>query len=269
MANPQKENGHTQISNELFEAILRSDFSLRELKIIFCVIRFTYGFSRKAAELSSRFISNATSIKPNHIFTTIKDLINKNVLLNLTSKVGSTRKYQLNKDYDMWLSKSQNSISHETVLSTKKVLFISPETVLESSPVKVTKKENNKKNSKENINEELFIHPLQLFISENCKNVSQLKQQLTNADCLKILLEYPESTIKEKLFDMENYSKLKNYTSVKLTLNKWLKRTNSQEKNNGSQAKQNNFNIIRFAKGDSSVSEVERIIRNSQKENLA
>jgi len=66
MASPQKENGHTQIANELFEAILKSNFTLRELKIIFVVIRFTYGFNRKEAELSARFISNATGIKFYH-----------------------------------------------------------------------------------------------------------------------------------------------------------------------------------------------------------
>ncbi len=256
MANPQKENGHTQISNELFEAILRSDFSLRELKIIFCVIRFTYGFSRKTAELSSRFISNATSIKSNHIFTTIKNLINKNVLLNKTDKSGVIRKYQLNKDYEIWVNKSRNGISPKTVLHPEKVLSISPKTVLKPSPEKVTKKENNKENSKEKNNDELFLHPLQLFVIENCKNVCQLKQQLTNADCLKILLEYSETTVKEKLLDMENYSELKKYTSVNLTLRKWLKRQNNMEKKNGNQGKQGFTDFNRYAKGGTSAEEI-------------
>ena len=193
---------------------------MRELKIIFCVIRYTYGFNRKTAELSSRFIVDATSIKPNHVFTTVKDLINKNVLLNKTDKLGSIRKYQLNKDYETWLKKSQKGISPETVLHPEKVLSDSPETVLKSSPVKVTKKENIKENSKENIIQ-LFpstIHPIQQFVKDECTRVSKLTKQLTFEDCQKLCKEYPEEEIKEVLLSLENYRDIKKYVGVYQTL---------------------------------------------------
>ena len=81
MANPQKENGYTSIANELLEKIYQSNFSLREMKIIFAVIRFTYGFNRKEAELSLRFLSNATNLKYRHTQTTVNNLISKNILI--------------------------------------------------------------------------------------------------------------------------------------------------------------------------------------------
>ena len=100
MANVQIENGFTKIANELFDVILISNLSLRELKILFCVIRFTYGFNRKEANLSARFIGKATGIKANHVFTSVRDLIEKKILLSKNSKSGIIRKYQVNKDYE-------------------------------------------------------------------------------------------------------------------------------------------------------------------------
>ena len=82
MANPQKENGFTSIANELLEAILRSELTLRELKIVFTVIRFTYPlFNRKVAELAVRFIANGTGIQFNHVAKTINELEKKNILI--------------------------------------------------------------------------------------------------------------------------------------------------------------------------------------------
>jgi len=144
MADVQKENGYTSIANELLEAITRSKLTLRETKIILCVVRYTYGFQRKVGKFSARFLSEATGIKPNHIFTASRDLIKKNILINKSKTEKTTRIYSLNKDYDSWkLDKYQNGISPETVLLS------SPETVLKSSPVKVTKKERKKTETKE------------------------------------------------------------------------------------------------------------------------
>ena len=59
MANPQKEKGSTDIANELLEAIYKYDFTITQMKIVFCVIRFTYGFKRKKHTLSLNFIKKA------------------------------------------------------------------------------------------------------------------------------------------------------------------------------------------------------------------
>ena len=81
MANVQKENGYTTIANELLEAITGSNLTLRETKIILCVIRYTYGFNRKEAELSLRFISVSTNIDFRHTQTVLTSLIAKNILI--------------------------------------------------------------------------------------------------------------------------------------------------------------------------------------------
>ncbi len=46
---PQLENGYAPIANESIEGILKYKFSKRELRVLFVLFRFSYGFSKKAA----------------------------------------------------------------------------------------------------------------------------------------------------------------------------------------------------------------------------
>jgi len=142
MANPQKENGFTSIANELLGEILKSDFTLRELKIILTVIRFTYGFNRKEAELSVRYISKATGIKFYHLSDSINTLVSKNVLtINDSDNHKQGRILKLNKDYETW-----NFESSQRMNSSQKRNGLVPESGTVRVPESGTKKENNKEN---------------------------------------------------------------------------------------------------------------------------
>jgi len=142
MASPQKENGFTSIANELLGEILKSDFTLRELKIILTVIRFTYGFNRKQAELSVRFISEATGIKFYHLSDSINTLVSKNVLtINDSDNHKQGRILKLNKDYETW-----NFESSQRMNSSQKRNGLVPESGTVRVPKSGTKKENNKEN---------------------------------------------------------------------------------------------------------------------------
>lgn len=67
-------------------------------------------------------------------------------------------------------------------------------------------------------------HPLQKFISENLKNVSQMRNQLTFQEAERLANEFPKDAIREVLEAMENTKKLtQKYISVNLTLRNWLK----------------------------------------------
>ncbi len=122
MADVQKEHGYTTIANELLEAITGSSLTLRETKIILCVIRYTYGFNRKEAQLSLRFISEATNIKYRHTQTVLSNLLSKNILIIKRENQGITgRIISLNKNYDSWNSHDQKGITKQDVGMTKKV----------------------------------------------------------------------------------------------------------------------------------------------------
>jgi len=122
MADVQKENGYTTIANELLEAITGSSLTLRETKIILCVIRYTYGFNRKEAQLSLRFISEATNIKYRHTQTVLSNLLSKNILIIKRENQGITgRIISLNKNYESWNSLDQKGITKQDEGMTKKV----------------------------------------------------------------------------------------------------------------------------------------------------
>lgn len=66
-------------------------------------------------------------------------------------------------------------------------------------------------------------HPLQVFIENNFKNVSQIKSQLTFEECKRLVEEFDKRKIAAVLADMENKKGLASkYESVNLTLRKWI-----------------------------------------------
>lgn len=76
-------------------------------------------------------------------------------------------------------------------------------------------------------------HPLQLWIKENLKTVSQLRDQITFGECEKIIEAYGKNLVWQKLEAMENKKTLlKDYTSVYLTLNNWCRIAKQDEKKN-------------------------------------
>jgi len=57
IASPQLEKGHTRIANELLEEITIYPFTKAQLKVILVVIRKTYGWRKKKAQISYGLIS--------------------------------------------------------------------------------------------------------------------------------------------------------------------------------------------------------------------
>lgn len=79
----------------------------------------------------------------------------------------------------------------------------------------------------------LFTHTLQKYVSENLPIVSKIEKQLSVEECEKLLKDFPEKSIKEKLDAMENYKGLeKKYVSVYRTLLTWLKKDAELTKTN-------------------------------------
>ena len=98
IGNPQIEDGHTRIANELLEAITRFDFSKRQLKVVLFVIRKTYGYNKKVDQMSISQISAGTGL--NHSATV--NAVNELVELGVVSKqygqhaqlIGLIKQYQ-------------------------------------------------------------------------------------------------------------------------------------------------------------------------------
>jgi NADH/NAD ratio-sensing transcriptional regulator Rex len=66
------------------------------------------------------------------------------------------------------------------------------------------------------------INPLRLYVSQNFPNVSKLKTQLSNKECIELLNKFGNTLIDQKLKAMENSAQLtKKNLSVYLTLTNW------------------------------------------------
>jgi phage replication O-like protein O len=100
IGNPQLEKGHTRIANELLEAIIRYPFTKAQLKVILVVIRKTYGWRKKKAEISYGLISRLTGLDKRYVKKIVAGLIKDKVLIK--EKLNTTNVLGLNKSYPQW-----------------------------------------------------------------------------------------------------------------------------------------------------------------------
>ena len=102
MAEERKES-YTKLFNPILEALCKSSLNGSELKIIFYVIRCTYGWNKKKFAMSKSFIAEGTGIDRRNVGKIIKSLVDRNVLVDYGVEKGSRAKvYGLNKKYSQW-----------------------------------------------------------------------------------------------------------------------------------------------------------------------
>lgn len=133
MANPQKENGYTPIANELLEALGRHRFAGSEVRVLLAVLRYTYGFNRKTADLSLSFLARATGMRRERVVDAVRILGRKNVLLRQKSRCA------FNKNWEQW-------VGRKSVPRTEKRPTPGRKSVLEVGRKSVPKKDNDKEN---------------------------------------------------------------------------------------------------------------------------
>ena len=97
MANPQTEDGYTQISNEVLEAIATINLSPYESRVLWFVIRKTYGWHKKIDLIPLSQITDGTGIAKSHASRALKSLISKQIVTRLGNK-----QIGFQKDYDLW-----------------------------------------------------------------------------------------------------------------------------------------------------------------------
>lgn len=122
MANPQKENGHTSLANELIEHLARHRFSGQEYQILWVVWRKTWGWQKKEDAIPLSQFSKLCNMGRNQVVRSIKLLVSKRVLTSTKSETGYITKYRFNKDYETWSpshKKETSSLKTETTPVSK------------------------------------------------------------------------------------------------------------------------------------------------------
>lgn len=100
MASPQTEDGHTSIANELLDALIQFDLTKRQYKVLFAVIRKTYGWNKKTDDIASSQIAEMTGLDESNTRKTIRELAAMNMLEVSNGKYA--QHVGLQKDYELW-----------------------------------------------------------------------------------------------------------------------------------------------------------------------
>ena len=152
MANPQAENGHIDIANEIADALSKIRVSGREWQIIWVVLRKTWGWKKKMDAISKTQFSQFTGIPRRKVHEIVKGLVSKNILFEGVTQKGDIRyaTYGFNKDYEKW------KLSPKKVTITQKGDGVSPKKVIEVSPKKVPTKEKKETTKRKRV---VFVPP--------------------------------------------------------------------------------------------------------------
>jgi phage replication O-like protein O len=106
MANPQLENGFFRIANEIAEALMRTNLNSYQSRVLWAVLRKTYGFKKKEDWVSNSQLVELTALHKQHIWRALKELVDRNIV----TKGGYKIAFQ--KDYQQWRELPKGVTSH-------------------------------------------------------------------------------------------------------------------------------------------------------------
>ena len=191
MASPQVENGHLKIANEVWEHLMQSRVTCSELQLCMAVIRKTWGWKTKEAEISLHDFAIMTSNSESTVARGLSKLVSINMLVRTRGGGrGIQSKWSFNKDWETWKTLSTvreniNSLKINTVLNESQSLPTVGEINLkdervshsnslksqEQLPAKTTSKEKKANRASNEAPSDPRLTPLKSFISEKFKAV--------------------------------------------------------------------------------------------------
>jgi len=99
----ERKDSYTKLFNPILEAICKTEFTGRELRIVLFIIRATYGWNKKKFPLSKSYIAEGTGISTRNVSRIIKRLIERHILIEYgIDKKTRANVYGLNKKYSKW-----------------------------------------------------------------------------------------------------------------------------------------------------------------------
>lgn len=96
--NPQLENGYLRISNEIWDEIIRRDFTKRQKDILHLILRLSYGCNKKVAHIPLLQDFSLCGVTPNHITEELKYL----KICKVIDWDRNDMMFSFNKNYDIW-----------------------------------------------------------------------------------------------------------------------------------------------------------------------
>ena len=103
MRSPQAENGHTDIANEIMDALAKIRISGEARQVLDFIIRKTYGWHHKWDRIALSQFLNGTGLKKNTVCRAINKLKSMNLIVTKKENDNITS-YCFNKHYNAWKS---------------------------------------------------------------------------------------------------------------------------------------------------------------------
>jgi phage replication O-like protein O len=95
MASPQRENGHVDIANEIVEQLARVNLCAYEWRVLWAVLRKTWGWQKKSDSVPVSQIVEITGIRQSHVSRAKASLLKKRLLFEQHGKLGFQKNYEL------------------------------------------------------------------------------------------------------------------------------------------------------------------------------
>jgi len=103
LANPQVENGHLKIANEVWDHLTSARLTGSEFQIILAVIRKTWGWNQKECPISLPEFQSVTRMPERTTVNSLNSLIGKNILICIKGGGRSNAsKWSFNKNWELW-----------------------------------------------------------------------------------------------------------------------------------------------------------------------
>lgn len=227
MADVQKENGYTAIANDLLEALYRFGLTRNEYKVMFCVIRHTYGYNKKEHSMSLTFIANDTGISKTQVYEAISRLNVKNLLFVSPAKGVHPQVLSVQKDPDKWVSVPDSGTVPESGTVPKKRNTTVPETGTLSVPETGTKERqyiNTDKRQRDSGADNPHTPPTPKPVRH--KHGEYKHVLLTDEQYNKLLSDYGSEKLDAYIRKVDEYCEQtgKKYKNYLLTIRNWIRK---------------------------------------------
>ena len=153
MARPQAENGHIDIAHEIAEAFARTSLTRTESRVLWAILRKTWGWHKKLDRISLSQFQAMTGDDKHNLHDALRSLTLRGIIVR--GGKGQRVEYGIQKDYEQWkplhpsptvthgiieLTPAQG-LTKTVVPVTNRPLYPSPTKPLYPSPTTKEKKE--------------------------------------------------------------------------------------------------------------------------------
>jgi phage replication O-like protein O len=102
MNNPQIENGHLDLANEIVEKLFSYRISGEEYQVLWVILRKTYGWHKKEDRISFSQFAKLTGLKRPTVARAIRKLLSKKIIDVIKNDNSNINTYRFNKHFEQW-----------------------------------------------------------------------------------------------------------------------------------------------------------------------